>query len=121
MNILKSLSSKIPKEVSHVTNTLEKAGFEAYLVGGCVRDLLMDMKPKDWDVTTNAKPEEIIKLFPKTVYENKFGTVAVIQEDVIRETSRQIEVTPYRIETKYSDFRHPDEVRFSEKLDDDLK
>ena len=118
---LKNLISKIPKEVSHVTDTLEKAGFEAYLVGGCVRDLLMDREPKDWDITTNAKPEQIIDLFEKTVYENTFGTVMVIQEDVSQETLRQIEVTPYRIEAKYSDFRHPDEVSFSENLEDDLK
>jgi putative nucleotidyltransferase with HDIG domain len=128
---LKTINSRmIPKEVSHVTKTLEKAarsnapggrGFEAYLVGGCVRDLLMGREPKDWDVTTNAKPEEIIKLFEKTVYENTFGTVLVIQEDVSQETLRQVEVTPYRIETKYSDFRHPDEVRFSDKLEDDLQ
>lgn len=117
----KNLIEKIPPEVSQVTNALEKAGFEAYLVGGCVRDLLMDRGPKDWDITTNAKPEEIIGLFEKTVYENTFGTVFVIQEDVIHETLRQIEVTPYRIEAKYSDFRHPDEVKFSTKLEDDLK
>ena len=113
--------SKIPKEVSHVTNTLEKAGFKAYLIGGCVRDLLMDREPKDWDVTTSAKPEQIIELFEKTVYENEFGTVMVIQDDVSQETLRQIEVTPYRIEARYSDFRHPDEVKFSDKLEDDLK
>ena len=74
----KDLTSKIPKEVSHVTEMLEKAGFEAYLVGGCVRDLIMDREPRDWDVTTNAKPDDIIKLFEKTVYENKFGTVGVV-------------------------------------------
>src|SRR3989344_9100345 len=127
----KNLIAKIPKEVSCVTDKLEKAGFEAYLVGGCVRDLVLGRKPGDWDITTNAKPEEIQPLFEKTVYENKFGTVAVIpsfakasadeQEDVIRETLRQIEVTPYRLESEYSDFRHPDEVKFSDKLEDDLK
>jgi poly(A) polymerase/tRNA nucleotidyltransferase (CCA-adding enzyme) len=117
----KKLISKIPKEVSFVTDTLEKAGFEAYLVGGCVRDLIMDREPKDWDITTNAKPDQIMGLFEKTVYENDFGTVMVIQEDVSQETLRQIEVTPYRIEAKYSDFRHPDEVLFSDKLEDDLK
>lgn len=117
----KNLISKIPKEVSYVTDTLEGAQFEAYLVGGCVRDLLMGREPKDWDITTNAKPEQIIGLFPKTVYENTFGTVMVIQEDVSQETLRQIEVTPYRIEAKYSDFRHPDQVLFSDKLEDDLK
>ena len=116
-----NLISKIPKEVSHVTDTLQKAGFEAYLVGGCVRDLLIGKKPKDWDVTTNAKPEQIIGLFEKTVYKNTFGTITVIQENVSQETLRQIEVTPYRIEAKYSDFRHPDEIRFSDKLEDDLK
>lgn len=131
----KNLISKIPKEVSHVTETLEKAGFEAYLVGGCVRDLIMDKVPKDWDVTTNAKPEQIISLFEKTVYENTFGTVGVClptqssvsretgEVDVSQETSQYdiIEVTPYRVETRYSDFRHPDEVIFSDKLEDDLK
>lgn len=121
MDISKKIILKIPKEVSYITDTLEKAGFEAYLVGGCVRDLIMDMEPKDWDITTSAKPEQIIELFPKTVYENEFGTVMVIQEDVSRETLRQVEVTPYRIEAKYSDFRHPDEVKFSDKLEDDLK
>src|SRR3989344_5828017 len=116
-----NLWAKIPKEVSHVTEILEKAGFEAYLVGGCVRDLVMGLEPKDWDVTTNAKPEQIIGLFEKTVYENEFGTVAVIQENVSRETLKVIEVTPYRIEAKYSDFRHPDSVKFSDKIEDDLK
>ena len=76
MNLIeKNLISRIPKEVSHVTDTLEKGGFEAYLVGGCVRDLLMDIEPKDWDVTTNAKPDQIISLFEKTVYENNFGKI----------------------------------------------
>ncbi|PIR68485.1 hypothetical protein COU49_00375 [Candidatus Nomurabacteria bacterium CG10_big_fil_rev_8_21_14_0_10_35_16] len=130
MKEYKNLIKKIPKEVSHVTDTLESAGFEAYLVGGCVRDLIMSeilskaeggRDPNDWDVTTNAKPDQIIGLFEKTVYENEFGTVAVIQEDVSQETLKVIEVTPYRIEAKYSDFRHPDEVKFSEKLEDDLK
>ena len=120
-NLHKNLIQKIPKEVSHVTNTLEKAGFEAYLVGGCVRDLVTGREPQDWDVTTNAKPDQIVGLFEKTVYENTFGTVAVIQEDVSQETLKQIEVTPYRIEAKYSDSRHPDEVKWSDKLEDDLK
>lgn len=129
MNNLNNLTQKVPKNVSHVTETLEGAGFEAYLVGGCVRDLIMGREPKDWDITTNAKPEEIMPLFEKTVYENTFGTVGVCVprvttgENVSRETPEYdiIEVTPYRIEAKYSDFRHPDEVKFSDKLEDDLK
>ncbi len=111
----------IPKEVSQVTETLEKAGFEAYLVGGCVRDLISKKKPKDWDITTNANPDQIIGLFEKTIYENNFGTVAVSQETVSDETLKIIEITPYRLEGKYSDSRHPDSISFSQKLEDDLK
>ena len=111
----------IPKEVSYVTKALKDANFEAYLVGGCVRDLFIGRKPKDWDVTTNATPEEIIALFTKTFYENTFGTVGVVQEDVSDETLKIIEVTPYRIESSYSDHRRPDSVRFSQNILDDLK
>src|ERR1035437_653713 len=115
-------NSKIPEYVTRVTETLEKTKFEAFLVGGCVRDLIMEREPKDWDITTNAKPEEIIALFEKTIYENTFGTVGVCIQKVTHETDREVtreiynivEVTPYRIEAKYSDFRHPDEVKFSE-------
>lgn len=116
----------IPIYVTRVTETLEKAGFEVFLVGGCVRDLIMNRVPKDWDITTNAKPDQIISLFEKTIYENKFGTIgvcfAIDTEIVTHETKYNIvEVTPYRIEAKYSDFRHPDEVIFSDNLEDDLK
>ncbi len=111
----------IPESVSRVTRTLKGGGFEAYLVGGCVRDLFMGRKPKDWDLTTNATPEQIIPLFPKTFYENKFGTVAIVDEFVSDETLKVIEVTPYRLEGAYSDHRRPDEVVFSQNLEDDLK
>ena len=115
------MTLKIPSEVSQVTETLQKAGFEAYLVGGCVRDLILGREPKDWDVTTNANPEQIQALFVKTFYENDFGTVGVVNENVTQETLKVVEVTPFRIEGKYSDFRHPDSVKFAEKLEDDLK
>jgi len=111
----------IPKEVSHVTKTLKNAGFQAYLVGGCVRDLFMGRKPKDWDITTNAIPEEIIPLFTKTFYENNFGTVGIVNEETKDETLRIIEITPYRIESSYSDHRRPDNVKFSKNILDDLK
>jgi tRNA nucleotidyltransferase/poly(A) polymerase len=115
----------IPSEISAVTETLESGGFEAYLVGGCVRDLYRGVEPKDWDVTTNAKPEDIIALFPKTFYENDYGTVGVVNESIEEGDQhlgrmRVVEVTPYRKETAYSNFRHPDEVSFSGKLEDDL-
>ena len=104
----------VPKEVMMVIAVLHAASHEAYLVGGCVRDLLMGVKPKDYDVTTNATPEQIIALFPKTFYENTYGTVGVVTcgEDLdticTDETVKIIEVTPYRLETTYSDNRHPD-------------
>ena len=111
----------VPSEVLNATNTLKKAGFEAWIVGGCVRDLLLGRKPNDWDLTTNATPEEIQAAFPKTFYTNDFGTVGVVNEESTDESLKIIEVTPYRIEGKYSDARRPDEVRFSSKLEDDLK
>jgi len=111
----------IPPEVSYVTKELEKAGFEAFLVGGCVRDLIIGREPKDWDVTTNATPEQIIPLFNKTFYENTFGTVGIVNEEVGDERLKVIEVTPYRLESEYSDNRHPDSVTFSQKIEDDLK
>ncbi len=112
---------EIPAEVANVVKTLQNKGFEAYLIGGCVRDILMNRKPKDWDVTTNAVPEEIIALFPDTFYENNFGTVGVVNKETADETLRTIEVTPYRVESEYSDNRRPDAVSFSKKLEDDVK
>ncbi len=112
---------QIPKEVIIVSSELKKAGFEAYLVGGCVRDLFLNRKPKDWDLTTNATPEEIIKLFPETFYENAFGTVGVVSPETEDPTLKVIEVTPYRLESEYSDNRRPDSVNFTNNLHDDLK
>jgi len=111
----------IPKEVSQVTETLNNAGFEAYLVGGCVRDLILNKEPKDWDITTNATPEQIQEIFEHTFYENTFGTVGVVNDKTEDLKLKTIEVTPYRLESEYSDSRRPDSVKFSDKLEDDLK
>ena len=125
--IQQKIGITIPKEVTMVLAVLHSASFEAFLVGGCVRDLIMDKKPKDFDITTNATPEEIIALFPKTFYENTYGTVGVVTcgEDGLPvcsdETVKIVEVTPYRLETTYSDNRHPDEVMWSKNIEDDLK
>lgn len=105
----------IPPEVKFVISELKKAGYEAYVVGGCVRDILSEVEPQDWDATTNARPEEISKVFAKTYTDNKFGTVVVVSGEM------EIEVTPYRIESKYTDKRHPDEVKFAKILKEDLK
>jgi putative nucleotidyltransferase with HDIG domain len=126
LKIQSTIQGAVPKEVMMVIAVLHGASYEAYLVGGCVRDLLMGVTPKDYDVTTNATPEEIIALFPKTFYENSFGTVGVVTcgEDLgtvcSDETVKIVEVTPYRLEGEYSDNRHPDTVTWSKNLLDDL-
>jgi poly(A) polymerase/tRNA nucleotidyltransferase (CCA-adding enzyme) len=113
------MKHSVPLEVRTVTEKLREAGFEAYLVGGCVRDLFLNRTPKDWDVTTNAKPEEIQKVFPDSFYENDFGTVGVKTESE-DPTLAVIEVTPYRTESGYSDKRRPDSVAFGDSLEEDL-
>jgi len=110
----------IPKEVADVSESLHKAKFDAYLIGGCVRDLLIGREPKDWDITTNARPEEIQKLFPDSFYENEFGTVGVKTESA-DERLKVIEVTPYRTEGDYLDARRPESVTFAKTLAEDLE
>lgn len=110
----------IPTEVSHVTSTLQKAGFEAYLVGGCVRDLLLGRTPKDWDIATSATPEKIQDLFEHTFYENDYGTVGVVNDDTEDTTLETIEVTPFRKEGTYSNSRHPDSIEFAKTIYEDL-
>jgi tRNA nucleotidyltransferase (CCA-adding enzyme) len=113
------MRTAIPKEVRKVADALTGAGFEAYLVGGCVRDLLLGREPKDWDIATNAAPERVQKLFDDSVYENQFGTVGVKTESE-DPTLKIIEVTTYRIEGRYTDKRHPDTVKFAQTIEEDL-
>src|SRR3989338_10277695 len=96
-NTLGNMLGNIPEEVCNILETLSENKYQAYLVGGCVRDLILGRVPKDWDVTTNAKPDEIQKLFPDHVYENVFGTVAV-KTGSDNLPLKIIEVTPYRLE-----------------------
>ena len=122
----KGLQVKIPAGVVRAVQILKDAGFEAFVVGGCVRDLLLDREPSDWDLTTNAVPNDIMRVFEdagmRVVYENTFGTVAVIDKDLDHnDPSYAIEVTPYRTEGTYSDNRRPDEVAFSTDVHEDLK
>jgi tRNA nucleotidyltransferase (CCA-adding enzyme) len=113
--------SEIPEEVQHVADTLESRGFEAYLVGGCVRDLFIGKQPKDWDITTDARPTEIESLFADTYINNDFGTVGVVNPETEDPTLKVVEVTPYRTESEYSDARRPDSVEFGVSLTEDLK
>ena len=110
---------RIPKEVSIISDGLRQARFEAYLVGGCVRDLIIGLEPKDWDITTNANPERIQTLFPDSFYENEYGTVGVKTGSEDPKLAI-VEVTPYRTESKYSDKRRPDAVAFGASLLEDL-
>ncbi|MEX1113307.1 MAG: HD domain-containing protein [Patescibacteria group bacterium] len=105
---------RLPAGVRWVMDGLAKAGFEAYAVGGGVRDLLLGREPKDWDVATPATPEDIQRIFPNAVYANRYGTVGV------RHGKKTYEVTTYRAETEYRDARHPEKVVFVKRLGDDL-
>lgn len=103
-----------PKEIQKIFNTLDQAGYSVYLVGGAVRDLLTDRVVNDWDFTTSAKPEEILKLFPQSYYNNKFGTVGVNSDLGI------LEITTMRKEGDYGDFRHPGKVSWTKNIEEDL-
>ena len=118
-------AQKIPTPITNVLATLEAAGFEAFVVGGSVRDLLLGREPKDWDITTNARPEEIQKIFPESFYENVFGTVGVKVSPFMptgKETREEdvIEVTTYRAESGYDDKRHPSKISFVKTIEEDL-
>ncbi|MGN1315349.1 MAG: CCA tRNA nucleotidyltransferase [Lachnospiraceae bacterium] len=106
----------LPEDVSRILKIIQSAGYEAYAVGGCVRDSLLGRKPDDWDITTSALPGEIKVLFPKTIDTGiKHGTVTVMMNRV------GYEVTTYRIDGEYEDGRHPKKVTFTPSLIEDLK
>lgn len=105
----------LPKEVEYIINKLDDNGFEAYIVGGCVRDMIMGRKPQDWDITTNAKPEDVKKVFGYTIDTGiKHGTVSLLINENI------YEITTYRIDGEYIDNRHPENVKFTSDLAEDL-
>lgn len=126
---------QIPDYIINIVNTIQNADFEVQIVGGSVRDLLLGTLPKDWDLNTNATPEEILALFPDAFYENEFGTVGikirrstidntVLNDDVSDETevyTEIVEVTPYRKEGIYKDGRRPEGVTFDATLEEDLR
>lgn len=113
------MNTQLPTYVTTALNTLHEAGFLAYVVGGSVRDLVIGREPKDYDMTTNAAPEQIQEVFDDTLYNNSFGTVAV---RIVEGDERfEVEITPFRAEAGYSDGRHPDEVVFGVSLEEDLQ
>lgn len=114
------MKHQVPELVRIVAEQLITAGYESYLVGGCVRDILIGKTPKDWDLTTNATPEQIQSVFPDSFYENTFGTVGV-KTGSDDPTLAIVEVTPFREEGIYSDARRPDSVRFADTIVEDLR
>lgn len=106
----------LPTKVKQIISRLEKADFEAYAVGGCVRDSILKRSPEDWDITTSAKPEEVKKLFSTTIDTGlQHGTVTVVIE------KEGFEVTTFRLDGDYTDGRHPDRVAFTSSLTEDLR
>ena len=106
----------LPVKVTFIIQELEKNGYEAYAVGGCVRDTLLHKQPMDWDITTSATPQEVKQVFVRTIDTGiEHGTVTVMLE------REGFEVTTYRIDGKYEDGRHPKEVTFTPSLTEDLK
>ncbi len=106
---------RLPYNVEYILEKLNSAGFEAFIVGGCVRDHIMGIEPHDYDITTSALPKQVKEIFPHTVDTGiKHGTVTVI----LNKTT--YEVTTYRIDGEYKDNRHPEEVIFTDKLTGDL-
>lgn len=107
---------EIPPKVDRILKTLEKAGFEAYAVGGCVRDRVLSDTPDDWDITTSAKPKQVKSLFHRTIDTGlQHGTVTVLLD------KEGFEVTTYRVDGVYEDGRHPKDVTFTASLEEDLK
>ena len=115
------MAFEIEEEVKRIYQKIEEAGWEVYFVGGCVRDLVAQKQVKDWDLATNAPPEEIEKLFPHSFYDNKFGTVG-IPLPTLEETehSEIVEVTTFRTEHGYTDRRRPDKVVWGKTIEEDL-
>lgn len=111
----------IPQHIIEIHNKLTDAGFQSYLVGGCVRDLLIKRPIKDWDLTTNATPENILTLFPKGFYDNSFGTVGIALEKIDSHLSGIVEITTFRTEQGYSDRRHPEHVAWGKTIEEDLE
>jgi tRNA nucleotidyltransferase (CCA-adding enzyme) len=100
--------------VAGLLATLRRGGQAAYVVGGCLRDTMLGREPADWDLTTDARPDRVVALFPRSIYENRFGTV------VVRKAGVQYEITAFRRDATYSDFRHPDAVEFGDSIEQDL-
>ena len=112
----RNISISVPQKGQAIIDAIRRAGFEAYVVGGCVRDCILGREPEDWDITTSATPAQVKALFPRTIDTGlQHGTVTVVMD------REGFEVTTYRLDGKYEDGRHPKEVTFTPSLEEDLK
>lgn len=119
---MNKIIKKLPDSALGIMTRLKNSNFCAYAVGGCVRDMLIGKETTDWDFTTNATPDEILRLFPDGFYDNKFGTVGIPVKSGGENVNPEIfEITTYRSEQGYSDHRHPDKITWGDSLDEDLK
>ena len=129
------MNTTVPQPVLEIYNTLDSAGYEVYLVGGCVRDMLLSKEVKDWDLTTNATPEQMMQLFPDSFYDNQFGTVGIpislelgvksnepqTHNPKLITHNQVVEITTYRTERDYQDGRHPTSVAWGKTIEEDLE
>ena len=107
---------RVPEKGQYIIETIKAAGFDAYVVGGCVRDSILGRQPEDWDITTSASPEQVKALFARTIDTGlQHGTVTVMLD------KDGFEVTTYRLDGEYEDSRHPKSVSFTPDLREDLK
>ena len=112
---MEPITINVPVDAARIIEKLEQAGYEAYVVGGCVRDSILGREPGDWDITTSASPEQVKAIFPRTIDTGiEHGTVTVMEHHV------GYEVTTYRVDGRYEDGRHPSSVTFTRNLDEDL-
>ena len=105
---------KLPKEVVELMKKFKESKFQIYVVGGAVRDTLLNKPVDNWDFTTNATPEQILKMFPDAFYNNVYGTVSIPKDKII------FEVTPFRKESEYTDLRHPEKIEWAKTIEEDL-
>ena len=111
-----NIKAQLPKFVIKILEKFETNNYEIYIVGGAVRDVILGKIIDDWDFTTNATPEQILKIFPEGFYDNKFGTVGIKDQS----SENPFEITTYRKEYGYSDSRRPDKIEWGKTLNDDL-
>jgi tRNA nucleotidyltransferase (CCA-adding enzyme) len=115
MLLYKNISFEIPKDAAYILDLLKQHNYEAFVVGGCVRDSVINRSPQDWDIATSATPQMVKELFPKTIDTGlKHGTVTVLLHNIA------YEVTTYRIEGKYINNRQPETVEFTDSIEADL-